>query len=110
MLGHPDIVPGQHDNGEREHRGVEHFLPGAGERLGDQAGEQGDDTGTENTGRDAAKHIAQPMRHRLGHGEDDADDKPGFDNFTKDDDEGSDHNVPLSAISGVAREGRNAGL
>ncbi len=45
VTGHPGIVPGQHDHGDEQDRGVEQFLPVALEQVGDGAGEGGNHAG-----------------------------------------------------------------
>ena len=56
---HPDIVPGQHDYGEAENRGVEEFLSDALERIRQQAGEGGHKSGAEKTRADAGRCKAR---------------------------------------------------
>ena len=55
MARHPDVVPDQHDDRDEQDRGVENLLPDARQRLGDHAGEGGDEAGAEHARRDAGR-------------------------------------------------------
>ena len=92
---HPDIVPGEHHDGERQDRGVEHFLPHAGEQVRQGAGKGRDHAGRENAGEHAAGDPLIAMRHRARDREHDADDQAGLEDFTEYDDQCGNHGVFL---------------
>ena len=52
VLRHPAVVPGEHRYRDGEDRGIEEFLPHAGERVGDRLGESRDEHGADDAGRD----------------------------------------------------------
>src|SRR5262249_28667687 len=88
---HPGVVPHQHHDRDRQDRGVEQFLTGALEHLRDRAREGRDQASAEHAARDAERDPAAAPDDTLRCGHHDADDQPGLENFTKDDDECAEH-------------------
>ena len=95
VAGHPDVVPGQHDHGEREDARVEDFLAEASQGVGQRAGKDGDQRRPDQASCDAAGDPEAPARNATRHSEDDADDQAGLDHFTKDNYQSTQHFKPL---------------
>jgi hypothetical protein len=86
MAGHPEVVPCEHANCGRKDGGIQYFLAGSLECVGNGGGEEGDDNRAAHTDRDAPGDPlrAAPDTDRSRH--DDADDQRGFEHLTEDDD------------------------
>ena len=89
--GHPNIVPAEHDNRQRENRGVEHLLPHAFERIRKSARENREKRRAENARCYASGHIFYPSQDALGGGKHDADDQAGLDHLPENDNCGPKH-------------------
>ena len=61
---HPHIVPGQHQHGETENAGIEHFLAAAAEQFRQSAREQRHQARAEHAGGDAARDPQAAPRRR----------------------------------------------
>ena len=104
MLRHPDVVPDEHDDGDREDRGVKELLPAAGESLREPVGESGDDNRAQRADSDAGRDEAARAGDAASHGQNDANDETGFDGLAEDDDERAEHGYsamtsPLAVLS-----------
>jgi hypothetical protein len=84
-------VPGQHQDGDDQHAGIEQFLPGSLEQVGDEAGRGRHEPGADKAGHKADDDPQGPSRHAARCGEHDPDDQPGLDDLAEDDDERADH-------------------
>ncbi len=91
MPRHPDIVPGQHQYGEAENEGIEHFLAAAAEQIRQSGREQRHHAGAEDAGGDAARDPQGAAGDARGHGHDDADNQAGLEDFAEYDQQGGQH-------------------
>jgi hypothetical protein len=90
---HPDIVPDQHHDRDREDSGVEQFLAYALEGVGDGVDESADQAGAHDADRDARPDIAAASRDAARHRHRDADNDAGLDDFAEDDDQCAEHAI-----------------
>ena len=97
---HPQVVPGEHDDGDAQHRRVEEFLADAARQFGDALGAERDDAGAGEPGDDARREPAVAAGHGARRGGDDADDQRGLEDFAEDDDGGGEHGDRLVALLG----------
>ena len=91
MPRHPDILPGQHDDGDAENGRVEKLLSGPADRVRDRAREGREKGRAGNPCSNTQPYPTATAQHAMGGGEDDADDQSGFDGLPEDDDESADH-------------------
>ncbi len=86
MHGHPEVVPGQHDDGRDQYRGVEQLLPDPLQRAGDDFGQAGNDERAGDADDDAATDPAAAAGDAPRRRQHDRDDERGFKSFAEDDD------------------------
>src|SRR5262249_11629039 len=98
MARHPDIVPTKHDDRDREDAGIEKLLADASKERRKGAREHRRDTGPEDAGGRARGNPPFPMSNRPRRRHHDADDETGFEDFAKDDDQGTDHGLLYCTI------------
>ena len=76
MARHPDVVPGQHHDGDEEDRGVEDFLADPRQGLADRARKGGHERRADHAGQDARRDrepaAGEPFRHRQHDADDQA--------------------------------------
>src|SRR6202040_1133209 len=99
---HPDIVPAKHNDRDAENGGVEDFLAGARERIGQGPRESRHQRRAQEPGENAARDIEPARWQRPGRGQLNADDQSSFDDLAQDDDKGADH-ANTSMSPGLAR-------
>ncbi len=95
MLRHPHDVPSEHRDGQQQHRGREDLLTAPGEGVGDLRCKHCDHRRAGETDQHPQRHGASAPGHAARGGKHDADDKAGFENLTKDDDERCEHVAPI---------------
>ena len=98
MARHPDVVPGQHHDGDDEDRGVEDFLADPRQGFADRAGKGGHERRADQPRQDARPDGEPAARKPPRYREHDADDQPGLDDLAKDDDERAEHRGSLNKV------------
>ena len=91
MMRHPQDVPAQHDHGEPKDAGGENLLSRTFECIGQGGGENRHETGAGHARADPGGDPTATADDALGCGQDDADDQPGFQGFTKDNNQTHEH-------------------
>lgn len=86
MTAHPDVVPGQHDDGGKQHAGVKKLLTDALHGLGQMIGKQSSNDGPDNAGGDAPRHPPAAPDNAAGGRQYDTDDEGRFQHLAKHDD------------------------
>jgi hypothetical protein len=100
--GHPDVVPGEHRDGDAEDRGVEELLPHAFRELADLLRAKRDEDRTDQSRGEATDDVADAARDAGSRRRNDADDERGLEDFAEDDERGAEHIVYLATMTPLA--------
>ena len=95
MARHPHVVPGQHHDRDEKDRRVEDFLANPGQGLANCARKRRDKRRADDTRQHAQRYGEPAAGETLRHRQNDADNEPGLDDLTKNNNERAKHRCSL---------------